>query len=292
MTTMPSGPVADEILQQEYGKDWKLQQERMNPSGPMGRLLRAQLLAYCTPSDFVGRRILDFGSGDGASTFIMASLFPHSTIVGVELDAARVARAARLAQASGQEVTFHCSPRGTALPPNLGKFDIIMLSAVYEHLLPHERREVLPDLWALLNTGGILFVNQTPHRWFPYDHHSTGLWGINYLPRALAIRITRFARINRGYNKAAGDNWDRHLRGGLRGGTERSIIRHLTRRSPGSASILQPIRYRDRAEYWLRQTSPRHRLLKRGLVQLFRVSERVVGTIPTMNVDVAIRREF
>jgi 2-polyprenyl-3-methyl-5-hydroxy-6-metoxy-1,4-benzoquinol methylase len=291
MTVMLSAPVPDVILQQVYGTNWSYHKERMDPSGQMGRLLQSQLLAYCTPADFVGRRILDFGSGDGASTFIMSALFPSSSIVGVELDAERVARASRLAQLSELAVTFHCSPSGRGLPPDLGKFDFIMLSAVYEHLLPDERSEVLPKVWDLLNVGGVLFVNQTPHRWFPYDHHSTGLWGINYLPKALAVRATRFARMNQEYNRTAGRNWDRHLRGGLRGGTERSIVKHLTRTSPGSARILQPIKYRDRAEYWVNQTSSRHRLLKRGLVQLFRISERVAGTIPTMNVDVAIRRD-
>lgn len=292
MTVTLSVPVPDEILQEVYGSNWSYHKDRMDPSGQMGRLLQAQLLAYSRPEDFVGRRILDFGSGDGASTFILSSLFPSSSIVGVELDAERVARASRLAELSHLPVTFHCSPSGTGLPSGLGKFDFIMLSAVYEHLLPDEREEVLPKVWELLNVGGILFVNQTPHRWFPYDHHSTGLWGINYLPKTLAVHATRFARMNQEYNRTAGHDWHRHLRGGLRGGTERSIVNHLTRGHPGSARILQPINYRDRAEYWVMQTSSRHRLLKRTLAYLFRISERIAGTIPTMNVDVAIRREI
>ncbi|HEU4801113.1 MAG TPA: class I SAM-dependent methyltransferase, partial [Gemmatimonadales bacterium] len=185
--------VEDAVLEREYGEGWEFHRDHMDPDGEMGRLLRAQLFAYCTPSDFVGHRVLDFGSGEGGSAFIMSSLLPESGIVGVELNATQVERATRLARSAGRAVTFRCSPRGTELPPDLGTFQFIMLSAVYEHLLPEERREVLPRLWAHLNVGGILFVNQTPHRWFPYEHHSTGLWGINYLPNGLAMRATRFA---------------------------------------------------------------------------------------------------
>lgn len=285
-------PVSDEVFQQEYGAEWKFHRDHMNPDGEMGRLLRAQLFAYCMPSDFAGHRVLDFGSGEGGSAFIMSSLLPQSEIVGVELNAEQVARANRLARSTTRTVTFYASPRGTDLPPNLGTFQFIMLSGVFEHLLPEERRDVLPKLWACLNVGGILFVNQTPHRWFPYEHHSTGLWGINYLPDRLAMLATRVARINREYNRKARDDWERHLRGGLRGGTEREVIKRLTRDTAGSARVLQPIHYKDRAEYWMLQTSPRYRVLKRGLVRLFRLSERLLGTIPTMNVDVAIRREF
>ena len=150
---------------------------------------------------------------------------------------------------------------------------------------------MLPKLWAAMKPGAVVFVNQTPHRWFPWDHHSTALWGINYLPAGLAARYaSRCARMNVGYNRRAGRNWAVHLRGGLRGGTERSIVQHLTAGRPDAARILQPIRHRDRAAYWLAQTSPRHRRIKRIIAQAFRWSERLFGTIPGMNVDVVIQK--
>jgi hypothetical protein len=76
--------------------------------------------------------------------------------------------------------------------------------AVYEHRLPAERRTLMPQLSDHLWAGGILFINQTPHRWFPYEHQSTALWGTNYLPRPLALASARrFSRMNPGHQPLA-----------------------------------------------------------------------------------------
>lgn len=167
-----------------------------------------------------------------------------------------------------------------------------MLSAVYEHLLPKERKVLMPLLWEVLAPGGVLFVNQTPHRWFPYEHHSTALWGINYLPDRVAHWYARaFSKRNPEINRSP--NWAVHLRGGLRGGTEREIVANLTAHSRFRGAIMQPTAggYRDRADYWLANTSSRFRLPKRVIAGLFRVCDRLIGTIPASNIDTAIRKQ-
>ena len=51
--------------------------------------LRATLFAHLPVSAFVGKRLLDFGCGSGASTMIMARALPGPpSIVGVELERA------------------------------------------------------------------------------------------------------------------------------------------------------------------------------------------------------------
>jgi hypothetical protein len=160
--------------------------------------------------------------------------------------------------------------------------------------LPNERRVLMPRIWALLNPG-VLFINQTPHRWFPYEHHSTGLWGINYFPDRLTHWYARAcSKRNPEINHST--DWNTHLRGGLRGGTERGIVADLTADSRHSRGvILQPAvgRYRDRADYyWLANTSPRLRLVKRWIASLFRICDRLLDSIPAVNVDVAIRKEL
>jgi hypothetical protein len=136
-----------------------------------------------------------------------------------------------------------------------------------------------------------LFINQTPHRHFPYEHHSTRLWLINYLPdRAAHWVARRYARHNPALNRSP--DWNALLRGGIRGGTEREILRNLRRGSSAKAVILQPRQngLKDRADYWLASTSRRLRPAKRAIAALFRVSDRLFGTIPSMNVDVVIRK--
>jgi SAM-dependent methyltransferase len=252
------------------------------------QVLRQQLFSYFPGNAFAGKRMLDFGCGNGASTMIMASLLPHTEVIGVELDATHIAEAnAILAHRKLANVRFLQSPSGESLPEGIGSFDFIMLSAVFEHLLPPERRTVMPLLWSHLAVGGVLFVNQTPHRWHPYEHHSTGLWGINYLPRSFARWVA--SRYGVGTRSRT---WEEMLRGGIRGGSERSIRAALTGGRTDDAEVMQPSQngLRSRGQYWLACTSPRRREAKRLIAALFGVCDSLIGTIPALNVDVVIRK--
>jgi hypothetical protein len=141
-----------------------------------------------------------------------------------------------------------------------------------------------------MNYGGVLFVNQTPYRYFPFEHHSTGLWFINYLPDGFSLFLARnLSKMNPEANKSP--DWTVHLRGGIRGGTEAEILRNLRRSASGRPTILQP-KGQDRAAYWLSCTNPkRHRLLKKSVVALFRLTDKLWGTVPSTNVDAAIRKD-
>jgi predicted O-methyltransferase YrrM len=255
------------------------------------RVVGKQLLAYVAASDFRGKRLLDFGCGSGASTLCMGAMLPDTEVVGVELNARNVELARRvLAVRQLSNVKFLVSPDPNSLPPGIGAFDFVMLSAVYEHLLPEERRHVMPLIWSCMNYGGVLFVNQTPYRHFPFEHHSTGLWFINYLPDGFSLFLARnLSKINPEINKSP--DWTVHLRGGIRGGTEKEILCNLNRAAGGHPSIVQP-KGQDRAAYWLSCTNPeRYRLLKMSVTALFRLTDKLWGTVPSMNLDVAIRKD-
>ena len=253
------------------------------------KVLGTQLRAYLDEANFRGKRLLDFGCGQGASTLCMGAMLPETEIVGVELDPARIHLAQRvLAARSLPNVHFLVSPDAKSLPAEIGTFDYVMLSAVYEHLLPAERRQVMPLIWSKLKPGGTLFINQTPYRYFPYEHHTTGLWFINYLPDRLALFLARrLSRMNPEVTRS--HDWNVHLRAGIRGGTEREILRDL-RKAGGRAAVLQP-KGQDRAAYWLESTS-HHRYLriKKAIAAFFRMTDQLWGTVPSMNLDVAIRK--
>jgi SAM-dependent methyltransferase len=269
-----AGPRLDDLL------------SRLNPEGEVARILTTQISAYLNPESLASKRLLDFGCGVGASSLALARFLPRTEIVGVELNAEQVRIGTVLQTKHGfKNLRFVASPAGDRLPPEIGTFDAIMLSAVYEHLLPEERRVVPPLLWSALERGGIIFINQTPHRWFPKEHHTTDLWGVNYLPAALARQSARFST-----RDVRGDDWPTLLRKGIRGGTERSMLREFTSGRTQDARILQPIHFRDRAEYWFQHTSMRHRRIKRVLARGFRISDRILGTLPTTHVDVAIQK--
>ena len=170
----------------------------------VNKILGKQLLAYFDASDFRGKRLLDFGCGSGASTLCMAAMFPETEVVGVELKTGSVELARQvLAVRHLSNVQFLVSSNPNSLPSGIGSFDFVMLSAVYEHLLPEERRRVMPLIWSSMNYGGVLFVNQTPYRYFPYEHHSTGLWFINYLPDRSSMFLARnLSRMNPEVNRS------------------------------------------------------------------------------------------
>jgi len=154
--------------------------------------LEQDLMSYFTRENFSGKRILDFGCGSGASTMILARMFPESKIVGVELEEKLLNIAnARLEFYGYSNIAFYTSPSGNELPPNIGEFDFVIMSAVYEHLLPEERKFVIPKVWSVIKPNGYLFLNMTPHRWFPIEHHTTGLPLINYLPDKIAYSVTK-----------------------------------------------------------------------------------------------------
>lgn len=258
-----------------------------------------------------GKRILDFGCGGGASTFCLARLVKNAEIVGVELDREllSIAEARKkfygccggcdtpvvtgvLAGRDAEKMPpwtaatttraflstntrFLLSPSGTSLPEGLGTFDFIVLSAVYEHLLPEERKPVLAMLWAALRPGGILFINQTPNRWFPVEQHTTGLPLLNYLSDRLASSAAR-KWSKRGL---ATDDWPTLLRKGIRGGSERGIAHALTMGGAHDAEVMRPVRVgaRDGIDLWFRMSSPRFRMAKRMLRGLFRCFARITG---------------
>lgn len=262
-------------------------------------VLRAQLLSYFRPEEFKGKRLLDFGCGSGASTFGLAKLLSETEILGIDLDPDRIEIAQTIAGLQKVEnVRFMSSPSGDRLPDGIGQFDFVMLSAVYEHLLPRERRIIMPMLWSVMKEGGVILINQTPYRYFPFEHHSTGLWFINYMPDGVAHYVAgRFARSDPSkYDSTIqkSPQWETHLRGGLRGATEWEIIRNLTMGKTLEASIMQPRPEcaRDRADYWfIRTGKDRHRALKKAIASLFRITDNLFGTVPSMNVDVVIRKE-
>jgi SAM-dependent methyltransferase len=238
--------------------------------------LRYSLLGYLPTEAFRGGRLLDFGSGSGASTVNLARLLPDTEIVGVELEPAliRVARM-RAEFYDLANLKFYESPSPDELPANLGTFQFINLGAVYEHLLPEERRQLPAKLWATLDVGGVIFVNQLPYRYYPMEHHTTGLPLVNYLPRRLALAASRrySPRIN------ADATWPELLRDGIRGGTAREVRRDLLRRG-GEARMLTPatMDLHDHADLWYGY-STQHQQRHLGLKRAMRVAFKVMGSV-------------
>ena len=226
------------------------------------RLLRNDLFAYFDPDDFANKRILDFGCGCGPSTAILGRMFPTAEITGIELMPSAVEVAKEMAKFYGMSnVRFLQSPSGDQLPPQIGEFDFVIMSAVYEHLLPRERAPVMQQLWNAVRDGGFLFINQTPNLLFPVELHTTMLPMINYLPDGVTLRMAR--RFSK--RVKPDESWEQLLRKGIRGATEDEILGVLQQEG-FSPLVLEPRRngIRDRIDLYYTNTNPnRLRIIKK-----------------------------
>ena len=184
--------------------------------------------------------VLDYGCGGGASSVTLARMLPNSSIVGCDIGEKSLAVArARAAHHGLSQLSFHSVDASGILPQVARSFDLVFLNAVYEHLMPAERPAVLANVWRALKPGGSLILNQTPHRWFPVEAHTSGLPLINYLPDSVAHVLTkRFSR-----RATAQADWPQQLRMGIRGGTPREVVSQLDGVGEGQALLLAPVRF-------------------------------------------------
>jgi hypothetical protein len=175
------------------------------------------------------------------------------------------------------------------LPPDIGSFDFVIMSAVYEHLLPEEREIVVPAIWSVIKPEGYLFLNMTPHRWFPIEHHTTGLPLINYLPSNLALMATRkfSKRID------PNESWEIFLRRGIRGATENEIIKILRKCSKGKPQLIEPSqkKLKDRIDLWYSQLNLQNRLaIKKTIKFLMKTIRAVSGVTLVPNLSLVIKK--
>ena len=249
--------------------------------------IRWNILSYADAGDFAGRRLLDFGSGCGASSMVLARMLPETEIVGVELLADSVALARRRAEHYGVSgrVRFVLSPDAGQLPAGIGDFQYVMLSGVYEHLLPVERRRLLPLIWSKLKPGGILFIFETPHRWFPIEAHTTVLPFINYLPDRVAHYCCR--RFSRRVDHDS--SWTDLLRQGIRGGTVGEVVSILE-----GGEILSPSwdgATRDQIDLWYQHVRDRgSSLAKHAAMRCLKVLKAVTGTALSPYLGLALKK--
>lgn len=230
--------------------------------------LTYDLLGYVNENGFKNRRILDFGCGGGASTMILGRMFPHAEIVGIELEEKLVSIAKLRKEHYGfdDRIRLLVSPDAISLPKGIGRFDYVIMRGVYEHLLPFERKMLLPQIWDLLKPEGILFLNETPHRYWPVENHTTsGLPIINYLPDKAAFFIARkFSK-----RKLQDHTWESLLRQGIRGGSVREILSILTQsKCKQKPILLAPSRLgaKDRIDLWYIKSGKARFLIGRKIV--------------------------
>ena len=181
---------------------------------------------------FVGKRILDVGCRYGTSTFA-ASRMGAAEVVGIDISSDSIETARYLlaqlinnpticgkAKISFQDIRPFENP-----PFDLESFDIVLCNALFEHVPYSERKVLAQQLWKFVSPGGFFIVNETPNRWWLKDGHTTGLWGLPYLPKSIAQRYAML--FSKQYTRAQLLDWDYMISQGIRGVTYSEIASAL-----------------------------------------------------------------
>ncbi len=165
-------------------------------------------------------RILDYGCGTGNSLDALLGYFPNARFVGADIAGTDldVLRSYLPDVDRSRLQLVEIRDPGDLIQLD-GTFDLINLNAVFEHMLPAERRSLLPELWRRLANNGRLVLTETPWRWFPIETHTTSLPLVNYLPDRLALAVAR-----RSGQYGPDLSWTLALRHGIRGATIAEII--------------------------------------------------------------------
>jgi trans-aconitate methyltransferase len=229
-------------------------------------------------------RILDFGCGQGHSIYVLLEMFPNARFVCADIATDDLTELMiHFGNEARVQIVEMSHSTDTA---NLGcDYDVVQLNAVFEHLLPVERKALMPDLWRRLRTGGYLVLTETPWRWFPLETHTTSFPFVNYLPDRLALAAVR----NCGrYSKTV--TWNEALRLGVRGATYDEIISCLD--VPAFAfELVQPQTpdARDLLEVWW-QGEIRKTRAKAFTYHTLRLFQRATGILISPWINFALQK--
>ncbi len=252
--------------------------------------IKYALLSYFDLQNFDDKVLLDFGCGCGASTMILKRLLPNTQIIAVELLEEFLEIAKLRSNYYGfDRLSFIVSPESECLPDSIGEFDYVLLNGVYEHLLPNERNILLPIIWKRLKSNGVLFINDTPHRYSPIETHTTGLPMINYLSDQATLHLTR--RVSK--RIASDEKWETLLRKGIRGGHPKEIMNILnwTDQKP---ILLTPnkLGIENQSEIWFEKTLARKlSTAKKLVVSVMKALQSITGLPLSPYLSIAIQKQ-
>ncbi len=141
-----------------------------------------------------GLYCLDVGCSTGAVARTLAEGL--SRVVGVDLEAAAVGRAAERSRRSPSEGrAIYAAGDALFLPFREKSFDVVVLNHVYEHV--PDPRSLLEEARRVLRPGGFIYLGAASRFAVVEPHH--GLPFLSWLPRSLAGAYLRAAGRGRTY---------------------------------------------------------------------------------------------
>jgi 2-polyprenyl-3-methyl-5-hydroxy-6-metoxy-1,4-benzoquinol methylase len=139
-----------------------------------------------------GCRVLEIGCGTGASTVALAE--QGCDVVAVDVSESSIHANQERCRIFGLSAKFLCA-NATDLHKHFqtGVFDLIIFFATLEHLTYAERISAMRSTWAMLQSGSLWCVVETPNRLWWFDGHTSWLPFFNWLPDDLALEYALYS---------------------------------------------------------------------------------------------------
>ncbi len=155
-----------------------------------GRLFLDPLFAYLRGGGARDLSVLEVGCSFGHITEYLAERPEVREVTTFDTDPAFAAivriKVEEMGLSRVKEVGLFSNEETRSLPYPDGRFDLVVVLGVVEHLPVRGRRRIVDEYYRVLAPGGHITILDTPNRYFPLETHSVGLPLIQWLPGPLA----------------------------------------------------------------------------------------------------------
>jgi SAM-dependent methyltransferase len=182
-----------------------------------GRLFLDPLFAYLRSRGAHDLSVLEVGCSFGHITEYLAERPEVREVTTFDTDPAFAAivraKVDEMRLEPVREVRLLSNEETRALPYADGRFDLVLVVGVVEHLPARGRRRIVDEYYRVLAPGGHIAIFDTPNRFFPLETHSLGLPLVQWLPAPLAFAYAKLGHPRRlrgvGYGEfvADGTGW-------------------------------------------------------------------------------------
>ncbi len=166
-----------------------------------GRLFLDPLFAYLRGRGARDLSVLEVGCSFGHITEYLAERPEVREVTTFDTDPVFAAivriKVEEMGLSRVKEVGLFSNEETRSLPYPDGRFDLVVVLGVVEHLPVRGRRQIVDEYYRVLAPGGHITILDTPNRYFPLETHSVGLPLIQWLPGPLAYAYAKVVRPRR-----------------------------------------------------------------------------------------------
>ncbi|HXJ80539.1 MAG TPA: class I SAM-dependent methyltransferase [Candidatus Methylomirabilis sp.] len=163
-----------------------------------GRHFLGPLFLYLRERGASDVSVLEVGCSFGHMTEYLHEQLEVAEISAFDTDPAFVAISRAKVEELGlkkvRDVALLSNEATCRLPYPSGRFDLVVVCGVVEHLPERTRRAQVDEYYRVLAQGGHIAILDTPNRWFPLETHSVGLPLVQWLPPRAAFAYARTCR--------------------------------------------------------------------------------------------------